>query len=68
LVAKWLLPDITSAVVRDRFASGGSLVDPSISRGNVTGTPLIDLSGSIADWNAGTHDGSLTLTFTGNST
>jgi len=62
------VPDITSATVRDWFASGGSLVDPATSRGNITGTPLIDLSGSVADWNAGTHDGSLTLTSTGNFT
>lgn len=62
------VPDITSAAVRDWFASGGSLVDPATSRGNITGTPLIDLSGSVADWNAGTHDGSLTLTSTGNFT
>jgi hypothetical protein len=54
--------------VRNWFTNGVSLVDPATSRSNITGTPLIDISGSAADYNSGTHEGSLTLTATGTFT
>ncbi len=62
-LAMWdTVADITQTSVQDNFSDSttGALVDPATSR-TAYGTPLIDLNGDAADYNAGTHDGSLSL-------
>ena len=58
------LPAIEDTGVKANFASGVALVDPATSQG-LYGTPYVDLNGDAADWSAGTHDGSMTLTRNG---
>lgn len=60
------IADITSASVRNNFTNGSSIADPSISQTAYAAATLhVDLNGSVADWNAGTHGGDMTLLKTG---
>lgn len=60
------VPDPSSSTIQDLFTSGASLVDPATSQASLTdGTLQVDIYGDAADYNAGTHDGALTLTASG---
>lgn len=52
------IADITDPAQRDLFADAAGITDPALSRVTL-GQPLVDFSGSAADYNAGTHSGSL---------
>lgn len=53
------VPDIRQASVQDNFfdATTGALVDPATVSHVAYGTPIYDIYGTLAEWNAGTNKG-----------
>lgn len=63
------IADITDAGVRNEFIDGASIADPATTQAAYSSSTLhIDLNGDAADYNAGTHDGVMSLTATGTFT
>lgn len=52
------IADIADPAVQSLFADAASIADPALSRVTL-GQPLVDFSGDAAEYNAGTHSGSL---------